>query len=136
MQENEFAKLKQKSVRGAAVLTSRTFIMQVIGAVGTFILSIIFLPAIFGVFYIVTAIVNFLNYFSDIGLAAALIQKKDEPTRIDLTTTFTLQQVLVGTVVFVTLLVSGKVANFYHGNKRWKKYSVILTTMEHRLTQI
>jgi len=47
----------------------------------TFILTVLISPDIFGVFYVVSAVIrHFLGYFSDVGLAAALIQKKEELT--------------------------------------------------------
>lgn len=105
--------IKHKSVVGVLALTSRTFTLQIIALISTFILTVLLEPAVFGVFYVVSAIVNFLNYFSDVGLAAALIQKKDEPTQDDLASTFTVQQLLVGTAVVFVLLLSGPVARFY-----------------------
>lgn len=68
--------IKRRSFAGIIALTSRTFILQIIALIATFILTVLLDPTSFGVFFIVTAVVNFLNYFSDIGLAAALIQKK------------------------------------------------------------
>src|SRR5207248_1159277 len=53
------------------------------------------------VFIIVSSVINFLQYFSDIGLAAALVQKKDELTDEELKTTFTVQQSLVLTAVVI-----------------------------------
>lgn len=96
-----------------ATLTSRTFVLQVIAFVSTFILTVLLDPAVFGVFFVVTAVVNFLNYFSDIGLAAALIQKKTEPTPADLSTTFTIQQLLVGVMVIFAFLLAQFIAHFY-----------------------
>lgn len=94
-------------------LTSRTFVLQIVALVATFILTVLLDPATFGIFFIVTAIVNFLNYFSDIGLAAALVQKKEEPTKEDLATTFTIQQILVGIIVIIAYFLSRPIANFY-----------------------
>lgn len=105
--------IKRKSFFGVVALTSRTFVLQIISLVSTFILTILLDPESFGIFFIVTAVVNFLNYFSDIGLAAALIQKKEEPTRVDLVTTFTIQQILVVSAVFIALFSSSWVARFY-----------------------
>jgi len=105
--------IKRRSLVGVVTLTSRTFILQVIALVATFILTILLTPTVFGIFFVVTAVVNFLNYFSDIGLAAALIQKKDELTRDDLTTTFTIQQLLVSFAVIIALVLSSRVADFY-----------------------
>lgn len=117
MSEIDIQQIKQKSFLGAVALTSRTFILQVIAFISWFILGIILDPATFGIFYVVTAIVNFLNYFSDIGLAAALIQKKTEPDADDLATTFTIQEMLVFTIVSLALITSGWFSNFYNLDK-------------------
>lgn len=105
--------VKRRSVTGVVALTSRTLFLQVLTFIATFLLTVFLSPQEFGVFFVVTAIVNFLIYFSDIGLAAALIQKKEEITEDDLATTFTIQQVLVVTVVSISLLISTKIAEFY-----------------------
>lgn len=96
--------VKNKAVRGVATLTVRTFILQVISFISIFLLTIFLEPAQFGIFFIVSAVINFFAYFSDIGLAAALIQKKEPPKRIDLLTTFTIQNSLViflGVLIFL-----------------------------------
>lgn len=111
--ELDLALIRKKSVAGVLALTSRTFLLQLINFGAMFLLTIFLSPAVFGVFFIVTAAVNFLNYFADIGLAAALIQKKERLTRTDLKTTFTIQQILVIALVLLALLFSGMVANFY-----------------------
>jgi len=105
--------IKRRSFIGVVALTSRTFILQIIALIATFLLTVLLDPASFGIFFVVTAAVNFLNYFSDIGLAAALIQKHEEPTQADLATTFTIQQLLVGVAVIIALLISPGVAKFY-----------------------
>jgi O-antigen/teichoic acid export membrane protein len=76
-------------------------------------LTVFLSPSEFGVFWIVSAIVNFLAYFSDVGLAAALIQKKDEITPDDLKTTFTVQQFLVVTLLLVLLLLTPLFQKFF-----------------------
>lgn len=109
----DIALIKKRSLTGVVALTSRTFILQLISFGATFLLTIFLSPQIFGVFYVVSAIINFLGYFADIGLAAALIQKKEELTHEDLATTFTIQQILVGTAVLLSLALSAQVAQFY-----------------------
>ena len=54
-------------------------------------------------FAIVAESVGILGYFSDIGLASALIQQKKTVTTKELRTTFTIQQLLV----FILLIVAG-----------------------------
>lgn len=103
----------RKSVRGIFALVTRTFLLQILSVVASFILTIALEPDIFGIFFVVSSLVVFLNYFQDIGLAASLIQKKEEPTVADLRTTFTVQQVLVLTLVGSGFAFSGKIAEFY-----------------------
>lgn len=113
MNEQDLAAIKKKSLSGIVALTSRTFLLQGIAFGATFLLTIFLTPATFGIFYVVSAIISFMAYFSDIGLAAALIQKKDELTPEDLTTTFTIQQVLVGILVVLSFIASSAIAQFY-----------------------
>lgn len=114
MEEIDIALIKQRSIRGIFALTSRTFVIQVISFIATFILTIYLTPQVFGIFFVVSAVIAFLSYFSDIGLAAALIQKKDSITDNDLKTTFTIQQVLVIGVVLLALFFSKSIGNFYN----------------------
>ncbi len=105
--------IKRRSVVGVVALTARTFILQVVAFVATFFLTLFLSPEMFGVFYVVSAIISFLGYFSDIGLAAALVQKREEVTREDLATTFMIQQGLVIALVTLAVLFSNGVASFY-----------------------
>ncbi len=105
--------IKKRSVVGVVALTARTFVLQVVAFGATFLLTLFLTPDIFGVFYVVSAIISFLGYFSDIGLAAALVQKKDEVTDEDLNTTFMIQQGLVVTLVVISLIFSQFIASFY-----------------------
>jgi len=98
--------VKKRSVRGVVVLTGRTFVLQVIALIAQLFLFAYLGKYEFGVFAIVSAIINFLVYFSDIGLAAALIQKKEKPTDVDLKTTFFVQQVLVLTIITVVVFLT------------------------------
>lgn len=105
--------VKERAVRGIVVLTGRTFLIQIISTLALFILFQYMPPSEYGVFIIIGSVINFLVYFSDIGLAAALIQKKDKPTEIDLKTTFTVQQILVFLLVIVVFLLSPLIVQKY-----------------------
>lgn len=106
--------IKIRSVSGIIAITSRTLFLQIIALISTFLLTIFLSPQEYGVFFIVSAIINFLVYFSDVGLAAALIQKKSSLSQDELATVFTIQQLLVATLVFLAFMASSLVANFYH----------------------
>ncbi len=87
--------VKNRTVKGIVTLTGRYFVLYIITLVAQGFLGALLTTSQFGIFGIVSAIVNFLVYFSDIGLAASLIQKKEKLTSEDLKTTFTVQQFLV-----------------------------------------
>jgi O-antigen/teichoic acid export membrane protein len=114
MEELDIALITKKSIHGIFALTTRTFFIQIVSFFSNFLLTILLAPSIFGVFFVVSAAIAFLSYFSDIGLAAALIQKKEDITQDDLKTTFTLQQILVLTIVVIALLSSNIVGKFYN----------------------
>lgn len=105
--------VKQRSVRGVVVLTGRYFIIYAVTLVAQGILGALLTTSQFGVFGVVAAIINFLVYFSDIGLAAALIQKKEKIETEDLKTTFTVQQILVFTLLTLVFVFSSKIQSFY-----------------------
>ena len=104
--------VKQKTVKGLIALIARTGLLQVIAVVATFILTVFLDPAQFGVFAIVAAAVDILVYFSDIGLAGALIQKQDVNEE-DLATTFTIQQILSLILLGLGFIAGSFVAHVY-----------------------
>jgi O-antigen/teichoic acid export membrane protein len=111
--EVEVASIKRKSFHGVMALVSRTFVLQIIAFTATFLLTIFLTPQVFGVFYLVSAFIAFLNYFSDVGLAAALIQKKETLDKEDLITTFTIQQILVIAISVIAFVLSPMIGSFY-----------------------
>src|SRR5207247_959178 len=71
-------------------------------------------PSMFGIFFVVSAINVFLAYFQDIGLAALIIQKKENPTLEELRTTFTIQQILVLAIVVIAFIFSSTIGTMFH----------------------
>jgi O-antigen/teichoic acid export membrane protein len=114
MEDFDLELVARKSIKSVFALISRTFLIQILGIVASFILTIYLSPADFGVFFIVSSFVVFLNYFSDIGLAASLIQKKEQPTLADYRTAFTVQQILVLCIVLPAILLSHPIAQFFN----------------------
>ncbi|HJY98702.1 MAG TPA: oligosaccharide flippase family protein [Patescibacteria group bacterium] len=106
--------VKQRTVKGIVALTGRYFVLYIITIIAQGFLGAFLTAAQFGIFGIVSAIVNFLVYFSDIGLAASLIQKKEKITDGDLKTTFTIQQILVVTLLIILFFSSPYIKAFYN----------------------
>jgi O-antigen/teichoic acid export membrane protein len=113
MAELDLGTIKARSLRGIVALVTRTFVLQVVAFGATFLLTVFLAPQVFGIFYVVSAVIAFLTYFSDVGLAAALIQKKEMPNDEDLATTFTIQQILVGSVSIIAVAASPWVVRLY-----------------------
>jgi O-antigen/teichoic acid export membrane protein len=114
MEELDIAAVTRRSIHGVLALVSRSLFIQIFMFVVNILLTIFLTPAVFGVYYVVSSVIAFLSYFSDIGLAAALIQQKQPITQEDLQTTFTIQQVLVVTCVIIALCLSPWFGSFYH----------------------
>ena len=98
-QTDSVRELKNRSLNSIGVLITRQVAIKLVYLVANIILARLLLPQIFGIYAIVTFAVQFFSTFGDVGIGAALIQKKGELSREELSTTFWLQQMLVLCVV-------------------------------------
>jgi len=105
--------VKSRAVKGMATLTGGGVILTFISGIGVLLLTTFLGPKEFGLYGLVGSIIVILGYFSDIGLAASLIQKKDQITTSDLRTTFTIQQSLVALLVIAAFIMSPVIKSFY-----------------------
>ena len=62
--------IKRKAISGVITFTLRTFFVQAFTFFATFVLTILLDPSIFGVFFVVSAILNLFVYFSFCGVTA------------------------------------------------------------------
>lgn len=104
LMDDDISKIKEKSISGVVSYFLRTALMQGIGLVAAFILSAFFSPSDFGIYGFVTQIIGLLIFFSDVGLAAALVQQKKKPDNNEYKVIFTLQWILSLLIVGVILL--------------------------------
>jgi len=109
--------VKERAIKGIVTLTGRTFLLQIISFFGFFLLSVFLKKAEMGLFFAVSELVAILGYFSDIGLAAALIQKKEKPKLADVRSTFTIQQILVLILVVLVFILTPWLRRFYNINQ-------------------
>lgn len=105
--------VKKRIVKGVSILTARTFLIQGIAFFANVLLTVLLEPSEYGVFFLVSALINFLAYFGDIGFAAALIQKKEKLTNAELRTIFTAQQILVFSLFIIVLIATPIIENIY-----------------------
>ncbi|MCD8507171.1 oligosaccharide flippase family protein [Candidatus Woesebacteria bacterium] len=102
-EESDTAEIKKRSIAGVLSYMGRSVAVYGIVLVANFLLAAFLSPDDFGIYYLVTAVLSLFTFLSDIGLASALIQKKEEPTKEDLRTTFTVQQILA-ILIFVVVV--------------------------------
>lgn len=107
-----YQQLKRNSLVSTLSLFFQSGYTALLGLVANLVVTILLSPSIFGMYITVLSLISVLNYFSDIGLAASLIQKK-ETTDKDFSTTFTVQQILTVTLVIIGFFVTSAVMEFY-----------------------
>ncbi|MFA6602497.1 MAG: oligosaccharide flippase family protein [Candidatus Shapirobacteria bacterium] len=95
MSQTTYEEVKNKSIRSVIMLSARNLLIQSVSIIGFFGLSLLLGPSEIGIFALVAEVVSILGYFSDIGLAPALIQQKNPPTLNQLRSVFSVQQLLV-----------------------------------------
>ncbi len=96
--QEELAKIKSRSFFSVFSLLFQSSYSAALGFVAFFILTLKSGVYLLGIYNTVLAMMSFFNYVTNLGLAAALIQKKDADD-LDLNTTFFIQ-------FFLTLVVS------------------------------
>lgn len=104
--------IQSKTIRSVFALIGRSVLLQVVGLLAQIILGGVLLHTEFGVYIVVVSVMRVFTFFTDLGLGAALIQKKEEINDRDLSSAFTLQTLLVGTIVCIGFLVTPIVQSY------------------------
>jgi O-antigen/teichoic acid export membrane protein len=92
--------------RGGLALVLRQGIVKVIHVVGTVVLARILMPEDFGVYAIVAFALAGVSLVGDLGMGAALIQQRDEPSERILRVVFTIQVAIFSTGAGLAILAS------------------------------
>ncbi len=109
---NDLKKLKRKAFFSSLSLFFQSGYSAFLGLIANLVLTIILSPKIFGIYITLLSTISFLNYFSDIGLAASLIQKK-EITDDDVKSVFTFQQILILSLISIGFFLGKLIVQFY-----------------------
>ena len=110
---NDLTEIKNRSLIGIGVLLRRQVLIKVISFISGIILARLLVPEIFGIYAIVAFVVQFFSVFGDVGLGAALIQKKGELNKVELSSTFWLQQMLVWVVIIIVIIIAPLAVKVY-----------------------
>lgn len=121
METVDLQEIKTKTTKNVLFLSFRNIGIQAISTLGFFILTVILGTGEVGLFAIVAESVGILGYFSDIGLAGALIQKKEKVEKSDLQTTFVIQQTLVIISLIIISIIFQKISinKSYGAKETW-----------------
>lgn len=115
--ELSYAEIKKRVVSSFMSLTARQIVLRAIAFISLNIILAKILPVeTLGIFNIATAVITFFAFFSDVGLAASLIQKKEEVTHEDIKTVFTIQQILVTILCIAIIAFAPTIGAFYNLN--------------------
>jgi len=95
-----------KTIQGASLMVLRTLVLYPVGFVGEVSLARLLAPRDFGVYAIASFITVTLAGVMDVGLAAALIQRKTEASDEEYQTLFTLQILGISILVLLVFLLA------------------------------
>jgi O-antigen/teichoic acid export membrane protein len=84
------------------------------GFLGGILLARLLSPSEFGLYAIVTFLLTFLMTFGDVGFAASLVRQSHEPVEEDYQAVFTVQQLLVVSVIILFWVAAPWIASAYH----------------------
>lgn len=126
MEELSIQTIAGRAVSGVFALISRQFIVSLISLSASLIIYSILPKDDIGVYTVVVAMQRIISFFTDFGLGAALIQKKDKLLDSDLSTTFTLQSVLTFAVFVLVLLFLPLLINFFKLNAGGARLLLVL----------
>lgn len=109
----DFSTIKTKAIHGAISITfSRILLLAINFSVINFLLLRVLPPSAIGTLNLATAVLGFFSFFSDIGLGASIIQKR-EVSEHDLSTMFVVQETLVFILSTILFLAAPFIAAFY-----------------------
>lgn len=112
MEELDLVALGKQSVKSVLAVISQTFIVQIISTAALIIVLTVLTPAEVGIFVAVTAMRRVIDFFTDFGFGAALVQKKEDLRQEDLKTSFTIQASATLLIFLTTLLFRDQVTGF------------------------
>jgi O-antigen/teichoic acid export membrane protein len=105
-QEETVSSLGNKSIAGVGFMLRRQLAGKAIFIAGNIVLARLLSPQDFGAYAVIAFTLQFFATFADVGLGAALIQKKEDATNEEVATTFWIQQMLVLTVILLIFILS------------------------------
>ena len=110
---DDFQEIKKRSLGGIRSLLMRQVLTKLTFLIANIALARLLAPQIFGIFSIVSFIVQFFSLFGEVGLGAALIQKKDQLDQRELSSIFWFQQAVAWCMAIILILAAPLLVTFY-----------------------
>lgn len=122
--EGSDSSIVRQTVKGIIAFMSRTVILDILTVGTSVVIFSIFTQAQVGIYTVVIAVQRVISFFTDFGFGAALVQKKEELTKEDLRTSFTLQASLTGAIFLIVFIFRGQLASLLKMNP--ESYDLLL----------
>ncbi len=113
------AEVKRRALKGIVALTGRTLGTRLFAFAGNVTLARLLLPETFGLFAIVNFIVAIASFLADLGIGAALVQRKEELTEEDMRTAFTLGFLIDLAFTALVIVLAPLLVNLYDLHPRY-----------------
>lgn len=107
------ATITKRSVHSILALISRQFFLRTLSFVSSLVIFTYLAPRDIGVYFAVIAMQRIISFFTDFGIGAALIQKKEQIKQTEIKTFFTLQAGLTLGIFCIFFLASDSIASFF-----------------------
>lgn len=118
--------LANRSVQGIFALAGRSFFLQLLNFATFLIISVVLSARELGIYTAVIALQRIVSFFTDFGLGAALIQKKEELKREDLVTTFTIQAGVTFVIFLGFFILTPQIKTFFNLNDAGGRLLLVL----------
>jgi PST family polysaccharide transporter len=117
-----------KTMQGASLMVLRTLVLYPVGFVGEVLLARLLAPEDFGIYAMASFISVTLAGVLEVGLAASLIQRPQEPSDEEYQTLFTLQILIITALVLVVFLLAPFIFPVLHLDlgARWTLLALLL----------
>ncbi len=116
MDELDLDAITKRIVGGVLALISRNFLLNFISIAAFIIISKKLTATDLGIYTVAINAQNLISFFTDFGLGAALIQKKDSLEEKDITTVFTLQFIITLVIFILAFVFLSQLAQLFRLN--------------------
>jgi PST family polysaccharide transporter len=122
------SEVEAKTMQGASLMVLRTLVLYPVGFVGEVVLARLLAPEDFGVYALASFVTVTLAAVLEVGLAASLIQRPDEPRDEEYQTLFTLQILAISALVVLIFACSPWLFPWLglDANIRWTMLALLL----------